>query len=152
MILVTCLALFSLPHPITCTLIPPTFPRLSIHSHSPSNGHRRVSMKERSLASDTLKHNHSKTPEVHLIKKRGRGGGRGRGGRGRGGRGRGERGRGGRGRGGRGREGKEGEVHLINNDTLPPNLNSIVFTIIHISRKTVPLFHYLSLFVYHWEC
>ena len=29
-------------------------------------------MKERSLASDTLKHNHSKTPEVHLIKERGR--------------------------------------------------------------------------------
>ena len=134
MILVTCLALFSLPHPITCTLTPPTFPLLSIHTHSPSNGHCRVSMKERSLASDTLKHNHSKTPEVHLIKKRGRGGGRGR--------------------GGRGREGKEGEggeggrregVHLMNNDTLPPNLNSIVFTIIHISRKTVPLFHLLCI-------
>ena len=51
---------------------PPPFPLLCLHTHSPSNGHCRVSMKERSLASDTLKHNHSKTPEVHLIKKRGR--------------------------------------------------------------------------------
>ena len=58
-------------------------------------------MKERSLASDTLKHNHSKTPEVHLIKKRGR-------------KRKGER-EGGREEGKeRGRR-REEEVHLINN-------------------------------------
>ena len=107
-------------------------------------------MKEWSLASDTLKHNHSKTPEVHLIKKRGRGGGEGEGREGEGGEGEGEEGEGGEGeRGrrerGRRRGGKEGEVHLINNDTLPPNLNSIVFTIIRVSRKTVTVFHFLCI-------
>ena len=86
-------------------LPPPPFPS-SPSTHSLSNGDRRVSMKERSLASDTLKHNHSKTPEVHLIKKRGR--------KRKGGRERGE-----------GEGGEGGKVHLINNDTLPPNLNSL---------------------------
>ena len=77
-------------------------------------------MKERSLASDTLKHNHSKTPEVHLIKERGRKrkGEREReeGKEGERGRGRGRKRKGEREREEGGREGgRKGDVHLINN-------------------------------------